>query len=219
LGLQWFSAHAETFFRLLASGIKSRSEIAEDAMNQPILPPSAIQAGVPVARPATAVAVALEQIQVASPCHAAWDAMTGNDQVRFCGQCSKHVYNLSGMSRADAEALVSATEGRMCVRFFRRADGTVLTQDCPVGLRAVRRRMLLWCGAAAAILFAFLGLVTTITAGAVGVGWANGWRPRPLVWVVELLVPGAPPVIGGGPREPIVMGDMCPPDRPIAPPQ
>jgi hypothetical protein len=173
----------------------------------------------------------LEQIQVASPCHVEWNAMTGDDKARFCGQCSKHVYNLSGMTRAEAEALVSRTEGRMCVRFFRRSDGTVLTQDCPVGLRAVRKRMLMWCGAAAAILFAFLGLVTTITAGAVGVGWANGWRPRPLVWVVELLNPAGPPLIapgggppmilpgaGGGRNGNVVMGDMCPPNMQVPAP-
>jgi hypothetical protein len=180
-------------------------------MNHPTTPPSPIQAGVPVARPAPRPATALEQIQVASPCQAAWDAMTGDNHARFCGQCQKHVYNLSGMTRADAEALVNRTEGRMCVRFFRRADGTVLTQDCPVGLRAVRKRMLIWGGAAAAILFAFLGLVTGITAGAIGFGWANGWRPRPLVWVVEQINP--PPVRGG-----MVMGDMCPPDHVPPPP-
>jgi hypothetical protein len=39
------------------------------------------------------------------------------------------------MSRAEAEALVEKTEGRMCVRFYVRGDGMVLTDDCPVGLR------------------------------------------------------------------------------------
>jgi hypothetical protein len=36
---------------------------------------------------------------------------------------------------AEAERLVVEKEGRLCVRFHRRADGTVLTRDCPVGLR------------------------------------------------------------------------------------
>ena len=44
--------------------------------------------------------IPLEQIRVASPCHANWDEMTGTDQARFCGQCRKNVYNLSEMTRA-----------------------------------------------------------------------------------------------------------------------
>ena len=31
-------------------------------------------------------------------------------------------------------------EGSPCVRFYRRFDGTVLTADCPVGLRKLRFR-------------------------------------------------------------------------------
>jgi hypothetical protein len=89
--------------------------------------------------------VTLDVIQVASPCTVAWDAMQGDDRVRFCSQCQLNVYNLSAMSRVEAESLVNAREGRTCVRFVRRADGTVLTQDCPVGLRAARQRLMrLW---------------------------------------------------------------------------
>ena len=78
----------------------------------------------------------LDVIGVASPCDAAWEDMRGDEQVRFCGQCEKNVYNLSAMSREAAEQLVAQREGRMCIRFFRRQDGTLLTADCPVGWRA-----------------------------------------------------------------------------------
>src|SRR5262249_38571792 len=100
---------------------------------------------------------ALDSVHIASPCSAAWDAMEGTEQVRFCRQCQLNVYNLSGMSRAEAEALVREREGRLCVRFFRRADGTMLTDDCPVGLSAVRAaaRVARWVlGAVAALLVA-----------------------------------------------------------------
>lgn len=87
----------------------------------------------------------LDQIKIASPCSANWELMTGDDQVRFCSHCEKHVYNLSAMTRRAAETLIRETEGHVCTRFYRRADGTILTQDCPVGLRAradrVRRRV------------------------------------------------------------------------------
>ena len=85
--------------------------------------------------------VSLDVIQVASPCTASWEEMVGDDRVRFCGQCRLNVYNLSEMTRADATRFMQNREGRTCIRFYRRADGTVLTRDCPVGLRAVRRRV------------------------------------------------------------------------------
>lgn len=83
----------------------------------------------------------LSRVKVASPCPADWESMAGNDRRRFCGQCQLNVYNLSGMTKREAEELLNQTEGRLCVRFYRRADGTILTQDCPVGLRAMKRRL------------------------------------------------------------------------------
>jgi hypothetical protein len=44
------------------------------------------------------------------------------------------------MKRDEALALVRSAEGRVCVRFWRRADGTVITSDCPVGLAAKMKR-------------------------------------------------------------------------------
>jgi len=37
----------------------------------------------------------LDHVRIAAPCPADWDRMLGNDRVRFCGQCSLNVYNLS----------------------------------------------------------------------------------------------------------------------------
>lgn len=67
--------------------------------------------------------------------------MIGDERVRFCGQCEINVYNLSALTRAQAENLIAGTEGRLCVRFYRRKDGSIITQDCPVGLRVLLRRM------------------------------------------------------------------------------
>ena len=83
----------------------------------------------------------LDNIRVASPCNADWDQMIGNERSRFCGQCNLNVYNLSSMTRTEAELLIGKTEGRLCVRYYQRADGSIITKDCPVGLRAIRRRM------------------------------------------------------------------------------
>ena len=83
----------------------------------------------------------LDHVRVAAPCESDWDQMIGDERVRFCGQCSLNVYNLSSMTRSDAGSLIARTEGRLCVRFYRRRDGSIITRDCPVGLRAIRRRV------------------------------------------------------------------------------
>ena len=101
----------------------------------------------------------LDHVRVAAPCKADWEQMIGTDRVRFCGQCNLNVYNLSSMTRAQAESLISQTEGRLCVRFYRRTDGSILTDNCPVGLRAIRRRLsYLAKAASAAVLSFFAGL-------------------------------------------------------------
>ena len=83
----------------------------------------------------------LDRVRIAAPCPADWNQMYGDDRVRFCSQCNLNVYNLSGMRKEEAEALLASTEGRLCVRFYRRADGTVLTANCPTGLQAIKRRV------------------------------------------------------------------------------
>ncbi|HEY9687887.1 MAG TPA: hypothetical protein V6C52_13005 [Coleofasciculaceae cyanobacterium] len=92
----------------------------------------------------------LESITIASPCPADWEGMTGNERVRFCGECQLNVYNLSGMSRQEAEVLIREREGRLCVRYFQRADGTMMTRDCPVGLQALHKRKIKRLGQVAA---------------------------------------------------------------------
>jgi hypothetical protein len=82
----------------------------------------------------------LKNVRIASPCTADWNEMTGNDNVRFCGKCSKHVYNFSSLTSDQVVGLIREKEGDLCSRFFRRADGTILTADCPVGVHHRIRR-------------------------------------------------------------------------------
>jgi len=99
----------------------------------------------------------LDNITIASPCSADWNAMYGNDRMRFCGDCKLNVYNLSGMSRDEAENLVMNAEGRLCVRFYRRLDGTIITENCPVGWTRVKARAKAYVTAAFSVMMAFLG--------------------------------------------------------------
>ena len=117
----------------------------------------------------------LDLIQIASPCPASWESMKGDARVRYCGECRLNVYNLSEMSREEAEAFVSQREGRTCVRFFRREDGTVLTKDCPVGLRALRQRFVRATVALCGILFALVS--GTLFGGAVSRRLPGGLQP------------------------------------------
>jgi hypothetical protein len=82
----------------------------------------------------------LDNLHVAAPCSADWAQMTGDARTRFCASCEKNVYNLSEMARAEAEALLLEKEGKLCVRYYQRADGTILTSDCAVGVKRRRRR-------------------------------------------------------------------------------
>src|ERR1041385_8191314 len=86
--------------------------------------------------------VSIDNIRVASPCNVPWSTMHGDDYMRFCDSCEKHVYNLSLLTRAEANELILEKEGQLCVQLYRRFDGTVLTADCPKGLRAVKRQYL-----------------------------------------------------------------------------
>ena len=110
-------------------------------------------------------AFALDDIRVASPCPAEWGDMVGSDTVRFCASCQKNVYNLSGMRRDEAIELLRASEGRTCVRFYRRADGTVLTEDCPVGVALVLRRAKRMTLAAAALAVGALATLLGVVGG------------------------------------------------------
>jgi hypothetical protein len=84
----------------------------------------------------------IHDLQIASPCKVDWDSMSGDERKRFCGQCKLNVYNISAMTLPEAEKLVADSEGNVCLRMYRRVDGTVITQDCPVGIAAkVKRRM------------------------------------------------------------------------------
>jgi hypothetical protein len=154
----------------------------------------------------------LDSIRIAAPCPAEWGQMTGDERARFCGQCQKHVYNLSAMSAADAVALIREKEGQLCGRLFRRADGTVITSDCPVGLRAVARRTRRVVAACLAAVVA--GAALLVLPGALARG-AN--RPRNAAfaevsqWVDDVLV-----WMGLRTRPIDVVGVICIPDPPVS---
>jgi hypothetical protein len=88
-----------------------------------------------------AARLSLDTIEIASPCSVSWEQMHGTERVRYCPERQLQVYNLSDMSREEVERFLQETVGneRTCPRFYRRADGTILPEDCLGGPRAARR--------------------------------------------------------------------------------
>ncbi len=162
----------------------------------------------------TRLPVRLESLRIATPCAADWNDMKGDEFVRFCGRCEKNVYDLSALSRLEAEQLVAEKEGRMCVRFYQRADGTVLTNDCPVGVRRERLRQRIWNRIAGAATSATLlvGLWSGRARADLAVGdgkTTTATKAKPRVPVAGGL---APPT-----EEPHLMGKIAAPKTPEPP--
>ncbi len=103
----------------------------------------------------------LEDLRVASPCDVSWDEMVGNGRARHCAKCAKQVFNISAMKRADAELFLLEHVDGECVRFFRRHDGTLLTADCPVGVR-MRHRARVFAALLTTTFFGLLALIGVV---------------------------------------------------------
>ena len=73
------------------------------------------------------------------PCPIDWDSMEGDDYKRYCNQCSLNVYNISSLSREEAERFLEEEEG-VCIRFYQRPDGSVKTRDCASFLHRTREK-------------------------------------------------------------------------------
>jgi hypothetical protein len=106
----------------------------------------------------------LGSLRIAAPCQAGWEGMAGDERVRHCTLCNLNVYNFAEMTRDEVRDLLARTEGRVCARLYRRADGTVLTRDCPTGLRTLRRRA---SRVAAALIAALLSLPSLAFGGTI----------------------------------------------------
>jgi hypothetical protein len=156
----------------------------------------------------------LNSLTIASPCSANWDEMHGDNRKRFCGECKLNVYNLSGMTRNEAEELLQNSEGRLCVRFYQRTDGTVLTEDCPVGWARIKQRV---SKTAAAFASLIIGLVS-------GLGFTAAYnQPDSEIMVGKLEKPQSTPKPKATPKPvpsetPVIMGAVPVPENTPKPP-
>lgn len=168
----------------------------------------------------------LDNLYLAAPCSIAWDAMIGDERKRLCTGCSRNVYNVSDMTRREAEGFLQKNGSSQCMIFYRRADGTVMTDNCPVGLRKLRdRAKFLWHVAASAV-----GFVLSLSAC---LAQSTVERYKPGKATVRLLIdsrPGPsvlPPGAAGGamipshrlsPRKPMIPVNTMPVDNGVLDP-
>ena len=156
----------------------------------------------------------LENLKIASPCSQNWEGMAGDDRKRFCCECKLNVYNLSGMTKYDAENLLRLVEGRLCIRYFQRPDGTILTKDCPVGWAAVKRRVSLAAAAAFGLFFSLLGTfgVMTMFGKKIDIGRQIPWvKPTPEPHIMgAIAMPSPTPKVSPTPKAGQKMGKYLP---------
>jgi hypothetical protein len=118
----------------------------------------------------------LDNALIAAPCNADWNEMVGDERVRHCSLCRLSVYNISEMTRLEAEELLSKSGSKLCLKLFRRSDGTLLTKDCSMArkiLERTKQRMKL----AAAAIAGFLNIAPVWAQQIVTVeryGWGVG---------------------------------------------
>jgi hypothetical protein len=107
------------------------------------------------------------------------------------------------MDRDEAEGLLQQMGETVCVRFYQRPDGTVMTSDCPIGVRRKRRR-----------LFVLSAVGGTMLAGAAAVATTMRMReieePRVLMGAAPIPTQIAPPPE----PEPFEIPESIPPTPP-----
>lgn len=118
------------------------------------------------------------RIDIAAPCSEQWEEMEGDERVRHCASCKLNVFNTRELTEKEILALISkANGGRVCGRVYKRADGTVLTKDCPTGVAMLRRRMLMAVSMAASFVLVLLGYRATNTPSC-STSTSNSWLTR-----------------------------------------
>jgi hypothetical protein len=103
----------------------------------------------------------LDQIEIPQPCPMPWRKMKGDARVRFCPQCQKNVYNLSAMSRAEAEQVLAEHQESLCAQIRRDRNGRV-THDANLWAHNRWRR---WYAAAAALIASLVGCLSGCATG------------------------------------------------------
>lgn len=128
----------------------------------------------------TVVEELMRHSKIAEPCTANWDEMTGDEKTRFCGQCKLNVHNARMMTDEEVleKLMMTASGERVCMRIYRRQDGTFLTKNCPIGVRKLQERV----RRAAAFLAGGLSLLLSLAANAQSKDTKGNTTDKKPVW-------------------------------------
>lgn len=148
-------------------------------------------------------------LPIADPCNADWEAMTPEGGRRFCAHCSRHVHDLSSMREGEARALLAASS-KLCVRYTVGGDGMIRFQPEPrptlVALRRGRPAEVAGAGA-----FGRAGVAAALLAACTPHDPGGGEAPVSSAADGEQEVVGGPTVIPYAPPPP------APPSIPVTP--
>jgi hypothetical protein len=114
-------------------------------------------------------------LRIASPCEESWASMKGNERSRHCLRCKLNVFNIAELTEQEVRELFVKTEGRLCGRIYKRADGTVLTKDCPTGLARLRRKALAGLAMAVTLVVSVVGYRLNAAAPSCETGEQQTW--------------------------------------------
>jgi hypothetical protein len=153
----------------------------------------------------------LDNLYIASPCTVPWSSMQGDDRTRLCGGCTRNVYNISDMTKQEAEEFLRCNGTTHCMVLFRRQDGTVLTDDCPVALRKLRDR----CKMIARCVGGFLAFLLAMPASFAQSSTTQKKNPIPEQLAGEAVVRTAQPTTK--PEQALLGAPAMPPQHPQLP--
>jgi hypothetical protein len=68
------------------------------------------------------------RLRVITPCPQASSGLSADLRQRHCASCSLTVHNLSAMTEKEARRLIAGSDGRLCVCYVARPDGTIVNR-------------------------------------------------------------------------------------------
>jgi hypothetical protein len=95
----------------------------------------------------------------ASPCAWQWEETDAKEKYRYCAKCQTPVYNLAGMEKTEAEALIFNRENRDKFTLYSRPDGKFMTTDCPLQEKRKKELIMFIIGAIALVIGAVTFLI------------------------------------------------------------
>ncbi len=126
------------------------------------------------------------QLEIVKPCEASWAEMKGTLSQRHCQSCDKSVHNFAAMTSKAIEKIVFESDGRMCARIVRRADGSLVTAEPTTTPHASRAASLL-VGVALSTGAALADEPNPNDAKAIVSGSVRGYEGKPLTYPAHVL--------------------------------